>query len=121
MSITAAREASLQQTADVLQTARRTYTPIEDLPPSLAPADETEAFAVQDIVAEAFGGRGGWKIGAAGSEGTPFFAPMVAVWMGEDGSLFRGGNHRLRGVEAEIAFQMKDDLPPGPRDTHATR
>ena len=112
MSITAAREALLQQTADALLTARRTHAPIDDLPPSLAPADEAEAFAVQDIVAEAYGRVGGWKIGAAGAEGTPFFAPMVAAWMGEDGSLFRGETHRLRGVEAEIAFQMGVDLPP---------
>ena len=67
---------------------------------------------MQDIVAAAFGTRGGWKIGAAGSEGTPFFAPMIAAWMGENGSLFEGANHRLRGVEAEIAFQMSHDLPP---------
>ena len=112
MSITAAREAALQQTADALLTARRTNAPIDDLPASLAPADDAEAFAVQDIVAAAFGPRGGWKIGASGAEGTPFFAPMVEAWMGENGSLFRGANHRLRGVEAEIAFQMGVDLPP---------
>ena len=112
MSITAARESVLQQTSDALLTARRTNAPIDDLPPSLAPADEAEAFAVQDMVAEAFGPVGGWKIGAAGAEGTPFFAPMVAGWMGENGSLFRGANHRLRGIEAEIAFQMGSDLPP---------
>ena len=112
MSVTAARESVLQQTADVLLTARRTYTPIGDLPAELAPVDEAEAFAVQDIVAVAFGSRGGWKIGAAGSEGTPFFAPMIAAWMGENGSLFAGANHRLRGVEAEIAFQTGEDLPP---------
>ncbi len=112
MNITAAREAALQQTADALLTARRTYTPIDDLPGNLAPADESEAFAVQDIVATAFGARGGWKIGAAGGDGVPFFAPMVAAWMGENGSVFRGANHRLRGVEAEIAFQMAADLPP---------
>jgi 2-keto-4-pentenoate hydratase len=112
MSITAAREAILQQTSDALLTARRTNAPIDDLPASLAPADEAEAFAVQDLVAQAFGTVGGWKIGAAGSEGTPFFAPMVAGWMGENGTLFQGANHRLRGVEAEIAFQMGADLPP---------
>ena len=112
MSITAAREAVLQGTADTLLTARRTYAPIDDLPPELAPADEAEAFAVQDMVAQAFGAGGGWKVGAAGAEGTPFFAPMVAAWMGENGVLFRGANHRLRGVEAEIAFRMSADLPP---------
>ncbi|MGI4854205.1 MAG: 2-keto-4-pentenoate hydratase [Janthinobacterium lividum] len=112
MSMTAAREAVLLQTADALLTARRTHTPIADLPPALAPASEAEAFAVQDMVAQAYGAIGGWKIGAAGAAGEPFFAPMPASWMGENGSLFRGINHRLFGIEAEIAFQIGQDLPP---------
>ena len=112
MSIPAAREAVLQQTADILLTARRTYAPIEDLPAALAPASEDEAFAVQDIVAQAFGTIGGWKIGAAGPEGVPFFAPMPSAWMGENGTCFQGRTHRLRGIEAEIAFQIGTDLPP---------
>ncbi len=112
MSITAAREAVLLQTADTLLTARRTHVPIEDLPPALTPADEAEAFAVQDMVAQAYGPVGGWKIGAAGPEGVPFFAPMPAGWMGENGALFRGINHRLFGVEAEIAFQIGQNLQP---------
>lgn len=111
MSITAARESVLLQTADTLLTARRTHTPIADLPTDLMPTSEAEAFAVQDLVAQAYGPVGGWKIGAAGADGVPFFAPMPAVWMGENGSLFRGINHRLFGVEAEIAFQMGQDLP----------
>lgn len=112
MSISAARESVLLQTADVLLTARRTFTPISDLPEEVVPADEAEAFAVQDIVAAAFGPVGGWKIGAAGPTGVPFFAPMPAAWMGENGSLFQGKNHRLRGVESEIAFRIGKNLPP---------
>lgn len=107
------------RTADEILTARRTHTPIADLSPELAPADEAEAFAVQDIVAAAFAPIGGWKIGAAGPDGVPFFAPMPASWMGENGALFRGPQHRLHGVEAEIAFQMGADLPP--RATPYTR
>ncbi len=112
MSISAARESVLLQTADAILTARRTRTPIKDLPGELAPVSETEAFAVQDIVAQAFGQTGGWKIGAAGPAGVPFFAPMPLGWMGENGSLFRGRTHRLCGVEAEIAFHIGTDLPP---------
>lgn len=112
MSVSAAREAVLLQTTDLLLTARRTHTPIVDLPAELTPASEQEAFAVQDQIAQAYGPIGGWKIGAAGPEGLPFFAPMPAGWMGEDGALFRGLNHRLLGVEAEIAFHMRQDLAP---------
>lgn len=112
MTMTAAREAVLMQAADELQTARRTHTPIERLPEAIRPASEAEAFAIQDIMAGAYGRIGGWKVGAAGSDGVPFFAPMPAAWMGENGTLFRGVTHRLCGVEAEIAFQMAHPLPP---------
>src|ERR1700712_4730482 len=104
MTIPASREAVLRQTADTLLTARRTASPIPDLPADLHPANEAEAFAVQDAIAEAFHPVGGYKVGARGPEHQPFFAPMPAVWMGENGALFRGENHRLRGVEAEICF-----------------
>jgi len=119
MTITAAREAELQQAADLLLTARRTHTPIADLPDALRPTNDAEAFYIQDQIAAAFGPIGGYKIGARGPEGEPFFAPMPAAWLGEDGSLFRGPNHRLHGVEAEIAFQLTQDLPP--RATPYTR
>ncbi len=100
------------QAADQLQTARRTQTPIESLPDALRPNSEAEAFAIQDIMAVAYGRTGGWKIGAAGADGVPFFAPMPAAWMGDNGCLFRGLNHRLLGVEAEIAFRLAHPLPP---------
>ena len=111
MTIPASREAVLRQTADTLLTARRTASPILDLPADLAPANEAEAFVVQDVMMEAYRPLGGYKVGARGPDHEPFFAPMPAAWMGENGSLFRGENHRLRGVEAEIAFRIGEALP----------
>ncbi len=119
MSISPAREFVLRETADVLLAARRTNTPFEELPEALKLATEEEAFYVQDVMAEAYGPIGGWKIGARGPEGVPFFAPMPKAWMGENGTLFSGTTHRLRGTEAEIAFQIGEDLPP--RATPYTR
>jgi 2-keto-4-pentenoate hydratase len=119
MSITPERTSVLHATADTLLTARRTSAPIADLPGDIAPASEEEGFYVQDIMAEAFGPVGGWKIGSRGPEGVPFFAPMPAAWIGANGAEFRGITHRLRGVEAEIAFQMGATLPP--RSTPYTR
>lgn len=119
MSISAIREAVLLRTTDELLTARRTHTPLAGLPDELKPTNEAEAFVVQDLMAQAYGTVGGWKVGAAGSQGVPFFAPMPAGWMGENGSLFRGQTHRLLGVEAEIAFRMGADLPR--RDEPYTR
>ena len=110
-ALTAARENVLNETANMFLNARRTGVPIADLPEGMRPASEQEAFAVQDMMMTAYDAIGGWKIGARSPDGEPFFAPMPAIWMGENGTLFRGPLHRLHGVEAEIAFRMGRDLP----------
>ncbi|SDF32469.1 2-keto-4-pentenoate hydratase [Terriglobus roseus] len=119
MAISAAREAVLQQAADHLLTARRTATPIHSLPEAVAPTTEEESFAIQDILALAYAPIGGWKVGAQSPEGVPFFCPLPAAWMGANGAVFRGMTHRLRGIEAEIAFRVGTALPP--RATPYTR
>ena len=111
-ALTAARESVLLDAANALLNARRTATPVADLPEDLQPRTEQEAFYIQDRMGEAFSPRGGWKVGARGSDAVPFFAPMPAPWMGENGALYRGQTHRLHGVEAEIAFHLRQDLPP---------
>ncbi len=117
--ISGAREGVLYNTANLLLNARRTGVAIESLPADLMPANDAEAFFVQDVMMQAYGTIGGYKIGARGPQQEPFFAPMPAAWMGENGSLFRGAMHRLHGVEAEIAFRIGTDLPP--RSTPYTR
>jgi len=107
---TSAREATLLSTVETLLAARRTLTPIADLPPELVPADLDEVYFVQDRLAEAFGPIGGWKIGAPDAQATPLFAPMPAAWMAASGSTLATG--RYRGLEAEIAFLVGQDLPP---------
>ncbi|MFN2975485.1 2-keto-4-pentenoate hydratase [Terriglobus aquaticus] len=109
--LSAARENVLFRTADFLLDHRRTGEPVADIPEELLPLSEQEAFFVQDTMMRAYDEIGGWKIGARSPDGTPFFAPMPAQWMGANGTLFRGPMHRLHGVEAEIAFQLKSDLP----------
>ncbi len=110
--ITGARESVLYKTADALLNARRTGVAIADLPADLQPVDENEAFLVQDVMARAYGAVGGWKIGARGADAEPFFAPMPAAWIGQNGSTFEGPMYRLNGVECEIAFLLGKDLPP---------
>ena len=109
--ISGAREAVLYNTANALLDARRTNMPLPDLPADLQPADENEAFFVQDVMAETFGAIGGWKISARGADAEPFFAPMPQAWISESGTVFGGTTHRLRGVECEIAFRLGQDLP----------
>jgi 2-keto-4-pentenoate hydratase len=102
----------MRQAAEILLRARRELMPIADLPAKLQPHTLDEAYALQDIVAEALEPIGGWKVGAPSPEATPLFSAMP-FWGGY-GSL---GVHvtdsfrRLRGVEAEIAFLLGQDLP----------
>ena len=110
--MTGPREATLLQTADTLLNARRTNTPIADLPANLIPTGIPEVYLVQDAVAAAFGPIGGWKIGAPNPEATPLFAPMPAAWIAPSGSTLSGQRWRFRGLEAEIAFLVGRDLPP---------
>jgi 2-keto-4-pentenoate hydratase len=40
------------------------------------------------------------------------FAPMPKAWIVPSGTTLGGGTYRYRGLEAEIAFLMGEDLPP---------
>ena len=117
--MTGTEEQRFEAAANLLLDARRTGTPIEDLPEELRPADMAGVYAVQDLVAAAYGPIGGWKIGAPTPEATPMFAPMPLAWIAESGSVLGGDRWRYRGLEAEIAFLIGEDLPP--RETPYTR
>ncbi|MHB1023904.1 MAG: 2-keto-4-pentenoate hydratase [Acidobacteriaceae bacterium] len=110
--ISAQRKDQLMQAAEILLEARRTLTPISDLPTELQPASQEEAYFVQDQIAIAFGPIGGWKVGAPSPDATPLFAPMPLAWITKSDSLLEGPLHRFRGLEAEIAFCIGKDLPP---------
>ena len=109
--ITGTREGQLIEAADLLMDARRTMTPMADLPVELRPVTVDEAYFVQDTIADAYGEIGGWKIGAPTPEASPMFAPMPKVWIRTDGSVLSASSHRYRGLEAEIAFLLGEDLP----------
>jgi 2-keto-4-pentenoate hydratase len=102
----------MHQAAELLLEARRELTPIDHLPVELRPHSVAEAYMLQDIVALALAPVGGWKIGAPSPGATPMFGPMP-LWGGylTTGSSLANRYSRLRGVEAEIAFQLRDDLP----------
>jgi 2-keto-4-pentenoate hydratase len=102
----------LHQAAEILLEARRTVQPIDDLPPALRPGTLEEAYYVQDVMLDALGTAGGWKVGAATPDGTPFYSPMPVDGFGKSGERIAKHLRRLRGVEAEIAFLMGKDLPP---------
>jgi 2-keto-4-pentenoate hydratase len=117
--MTGPRENILLQTADTLLQARRTGNVLADLPAAQLPADISEVYIVQDAIAAAFGEIGGWKIGATTPTAEPVFAPMPLAWIAPSSSMLSGDRWRYRGLEAEIAFLVGDDLPP--RATPYTR
>ena len=103
--MTGAREAQLMEAANVLMNARRTLTPIADLPVDLQPVSLDEAYVVNDLMAVAFGEIGGWKIGAPSPEATPILcSDAEGVDFAEWRRLCKV-SHRYRGLEAEIAFR----------------
>jgi 2-keto-4-pentenoate hydratase len=110
--MTGARENALTQAANLLLDARRTGHTLADLPADIQPADIPEVYFVQDTLALAYGPLGGYKIGAPTPEATPLFAPMPAAWIAASGSTLSGPRFRYRGLEAEIAFLVGEDLPP---------
>jgi 2-keto-4-pentenoate hydratase len=110
--MTGAREQQLIEAANLFLDARRTHTPIADLPADLAPQSFDEAGFVHTVMAQAYDAIGGWKIGAGSPDAEPFFAPMPLAWMAPTGALLVGPRYRYRGLEAEIAFQLGADLPP---------
>ncbi len=118
-ALTGAREAQLTDAANMLLDARRTTSPIADLPLALQPTTLEEAYLVQDMMAVAYEAIGGWKVGAPTPEATPIFAPMPRNWIAPAGSVLAEGTRRYRGLEAEIAFLLGEDLPP--RTTPYTR
>jgi 2-keto-4-pentenoate hydratase len=103
----------MRQAAEILLQARRELTPITELPEHLRPHTLEEAYALQDIMAEAVGPIGGWKVGAPSPEATPLFSAMP-FWggYGQSGAHANDNFRRMRGVEAEIAFCLGSDLPP---------
>lgn len=110
--ITGYREKELFDAADMLLDARRTNTPIADLPPELRPTNLEEVAMIHQRMALAYGDIGGWKIGAPSADATPFFAPMSRAWMAGSGALLYAPAYRYRVLEAEVAFLLGKDLPP---------
>lgn len=104
----------MKRTAEVFLRARNGGSPVTTLSEAEAPTNFDEAYLIQDTMAATYGAVGGWKVGGPEAD-EPFYAPMPAIWIASDGDTLSGPRFRLRGVEAEIAFQMGADLRPRER------
>ena len=101
----------LRQASEILLEARRTVTPVAELPVALRPANLAEAYFLQDVIIEELGEVAGYKVGAASAEATPVFGPMFDFGVISSGATVSTTMRRMRGIEAEISFLIGKDLP----------
>lgn len=97
--------------AKLLLDARARQTTIAGLPDACRPATAEQAYAIQDAVAFELGPIGGWKVGAKGISDEPTCAPLPAATVMAGPGKLASGLYPLRGIEAEIAFRLRHDLP----------
>ncbi len=106
------RSERVAETAVLLLEARKERKPIADLDPALRPATLQEAYAIQDAMAERLGPVGGWKVGAPRPDAVPMYGPMpLPFGFVSSGRTIPAGRSRFRGMEAEIGFLLRRDLP----------
>ena len=100
--------------ASLLAEARRCGERLAGLPPALRPQTVAEAHAIQDAVTRALGERGGgWKANAP-PEGEVQRGLLFARLIFASPASIPASLAPLLGIEAEIAFRFRTDLPPRP-------
>jgi 2-keto-4-pentenoate hydratase len=105
--------ASHERAAASLLEARKTRRWLDALPSGAQPTSETDAYAIQELVAMELGPIAGWKVGSATLHSEPFRAPLHAA------TIFPGDSIPARllhiiGVEGEIVYRLGRDLPSRP-------
>ncbi len=98
--------------ARLLLEARRTRQPLAALPEHARPATDAQSYAIQDAQIRELGPIGGWKVGARTPETEPNCAPLPESLVLPSPQVFERARFALHLVEAEIAFELKSDLPP---------
>ena len=101
----------LEEAAQQLLRARRTGERLSSLPEPLRPTSTEEAYAIQQIVTRNLGEIGGWKVGAADEQARPLCAPMPVAGIRSSPARLNSRVHQLRGIEAEVAFRIRKNLP----------
>lgn len=105
--------AKTHRAAEILATARRTGTVLDDLPADLRPDTLDEAYEIQYEIANTFGPIGGWKVGLPKAGEPPRATPIPGIYV-----LPSGGRWPATGptrIEVELAVKMAKALPRQPR------
>ena len=100
------------EAAALLNKARETRMPLEEFPETCRPTTLEDGYAIQDAVAASLKAEiGGYKA-IAPKEGDPTRGPLYANMIRATPSRFPAAAVRPCGVEGEVAFRYKQDLPP---------
>jgi 2-keto-4-pentenoate hydratase len=98
--------------AVALLLARQNRRLIDQLPEGSQPTSETEAYLIQDLVAKSLGAVVAWKVGSATVNSEPFRAPIHRDTFFADQTCIPAKMFHVIGVEAELVYAFKRDLPP---------
>ncbi|PWC49778.1 2-keto-4-pentenoate hydratase [Azospirillum sp. TSA6c] len=107
------------EAAGALLAARRDNRPLDALPPAAMPADKSDAYAIQTEVARGIGPVTAWKVGASAPDAELSSAPIHADTLFFETGTLPAAMFRVIGIEAEIVYRLKSDLPA--RDEPWTR
>jgi 2-keto-4-pentenoate hydratase len=106
----------IERTARLFIEARRTGRPLDGLPAACSPATVADAHAIQDATVAGLGESiVGWKVGGP-IDGQVVRGPLLASRVFRSPATVPARLAPLLGVEAEIAFLVRRDLPPRATD-----
>lgn len=101
---------AIAEAARLLGAARRERRPLAALPAGLQPESFTEAVAIQEATVALLGETTpGYKVAGTNPE-TATWAPILGSLMISNPGRFKASSVPLLGIEAEIAFRLKDDV-----------
>ncbi len=108
-----------ERASSLLEEAWLSGVPLDGLPDSCRPADQGQAYRIQQRLAERLGKRGGWKVGAPSPDGLAHYSALPARFIHDDNSRCLLDDFNQINLEVELAFLIGRDLPA--RDTAYTR
>ena len=105
---------AIEAAAQALLQARRQKRPLTTLPSDCEPCSAADAYAIQEAVAAQLWPDEitGWKTGAPSPEAEPIAAPIGRPLIWDSGITLPAADFYQLGIEGELAYRMKHDLPP---------
>lgn len=106
---------AIAEAARLLVAARRDRHPLRELPPGSRPASFADAIAVQNEIVRLLGETvPAYKVAGATPEAM-MWAPIIGSRSVANPGTFPAADVPLLGIEAEIAYRLKDDVTAADR------